>query len=507
MSYGFAIFGVTGPTLPFFRDDSLPRVPSETAVLEEKVRSYCVDVQSTVISYIVEKVLEIRDALAIPSSSMEKTLEQVKKIVTPFVVPIFAWVVGKGLQREPIPPFARRGLGMLLALDKFESKWLPELCQLELAPDIVLRQIDTLRSDCGSDQMLSRSRKISHYYKQLIKSSLHSHQKLACAIYSAMKFDPESKAGSDVIAKEKVGLPYSLHRDFANRAIYVITHTKKTSIKVVKQGLRLSYDPGGVVCHVAEARNKEDADVEEVRRELELQRSMYQINPIGICPIWSSAYSSETSISFIMPWGVTLDELITNQYQFPLNELVSIIRQLACAINTIHSAGYVHGDIKTTNIVCRMSGDVMSLAEFIDFGMCCKVESKEKFYTGFYGSMSCSPPEFVGQDQEVDLKAVEMFAFGFTLYVLLFRALPPWVHITHAYRDAYSEKPGRYLMGEGHLKIMQQNIQESIEVPRRALVEKQGRTHLDTLHLFVYDCMRLEPALRLTAQQAIEQFN
>ncbi|MBS0655846.1 MAG: protein kinase family protein, partial [Verrucomicrobia bacterium] len=102
--------------------------------------------------------------------------------------------------------------------------------------------------------------------------------------------------------------------------------------------------------------------------------------------------------------------------EFSLGSCITIADQLACGLRYMHLLGYLHGDIKPSNIVvsqCPITNE--KKAGFIDFGFCFKfLEGKSLPFPldeGFYGTIEPTAPELINNKQFTgDLFKVEVWA-------------------------------------------------------------------------------------------------
>jgi serine/threonine protein kinase len=110
--------------------------------------------------------------------------------------------------------------------------------------------------------------------------------------------------------------------------------------------------------------------------------------------------------------GVPIDQLNVRS----VDAMVDIFIQVAAALDSLHSHGYVHCDLKPNNILVDSKG----VAKVIDFGQACLVGTSKKRIQG--------TPDFIAPEQ-VKCEAVsirtDVFNFGATLYwALCGRSLP-----------------------------------------------------------------------------------
>ncbi|KAJ3231490.1 hypothetical protein HDU81_003716 [Chytriomyces hyalinus] len=127
----------------------------------------------------------------------------------------------------------------------------------------------------------------------------------------------------------------------------------------------------------------------------------------GSSDLWAWAYSHRAHV--MKTEGHSL---------LPLLPVKQIIKQLASALYTMHSAGFYHGDVKIENVLINSTptGPGVRLA---DFGHAKHASLGIKSY----GTIEVSAPEFLRDSPfvapELDGRAADVFALGMLLYTLL----------------------------------------------------------------------------------------
>lgn len=117
--------------------------------------------------------------------------------------------------------------------------------------------------------------------------------------------------------------------------------------------------------------------------------------------------------------GVTLKDVIKNSSEkLRWSALKNILLDVADAIITIHTEGFLHRDIKTQNVMVTPDGN----AVLLDFGLAQeKGVPKEKEYNSVAGTYGYMPPELLMSsvmDVELDERA-DVYSFGALMYYTL----------------------------------------------------------------------------------------
>lgn len=137
-------------------------------------------------------------------------------------------------------------------------------------------------------------------------------------------------------------------------------------------------------------RNAQPADIENFNKK-------HNFNSLGIPKFVASGLHEVQDVKhrFIVPrrYHLDLDQLfITRKCNIPLDTVYRLGWQIVNILEYIHRRGYVHGDIKASNIVL---GSKMDQVYLIDFGLACRyskdhlVPDPKKKNNGTIKYMSC----------------------------------------------------------------------------------------------------------------------
>ncbi len=110
--------------------------------------------------------------------------------------------------------------------------------------------------------------------------------------------------------------------------------------------------------------------------------------------------------------AVSLQQLITDRYHFSILELLSIAKQVALALEAAHEKGFIHRDVKPSNVLINRDGKRVKLT---DFGLVYSIEDERLSRTGQVSGtpLYMSPEQASGGT--VDHRS-DLFSLGTLLY-------------------------------------------------------------------------------------------
>jgi serine/threonine-protein kinase len=150
-------------------------------------------------------------------------------------------------------------------------------------------------------------------------------------------------------------------------------------------------------------------------REIQVSQELQHPNIVGVL----DSGNVMGRLFYTMPFveGASLRERLQRERQLPIGEAVSIIRQVAEALDFAHSKGVIHRDIKPENIL--LSGDRALVA---DFGIARAVSvagGEQLTRTGIaVGTPAYMSPEQALQSKDVT-PASDVYSLGCVMYELL----------------------------------------------------------------------------------------
>lgn len=167
--------------------------------------------------------------------------------------------------------------------------------------------------------------------------------------------------------------------------------------------------------------------------------------------------------------GITLAD---KEFRRSLDETLAIFEQVAEGLHAMHLAGYVHADLKPTNIMVTVDGAV----KLIDLGQSAKIhEAKAKIQ----GTIDYMAPEQVNRtklDQRTDV-----FGLGATLHKVL---------------------TGRAIATDMNQTV---NLQSNTPLVRRADEGKPAVEYPACITRMINDCCQYDPAARIPDMIALRE--
>jgi formylglycine-generating enzyme required for sulfatase activity/serine/threonine protein kinase len=158
--------------------------------------------------------------------------------------------------------------------------------------------------------------------------------------------------------------------------------------------------------------------IQRFRREAQVAGA---IDHPHICPIYDVG-EDHGSPFLVMPYieGTPLANRIDPERPWPVPQAVSLVRQMALAIEVMHQKGIIHRDLKPANVMIRTSGEPV----LMDFGLA-RASSQRLTHTGqAMGTPAYMSPEQVLGDPAGMGPATDVYSLGVILYQLLTGVLP-----------------------------------------------------------------------------------
>lgn len=160
---------------------------------------------------------------------------------------------------------------------------------------------------------------------------------------------------------------------------------------------------------------------------------------------------------FVMPRlkGATARQVLDSRETFTVPKAIWVIRQVAEGLQSLHRAGWIHGDIKPGNIMLGFNGH----ATLFDFGFARSIgsaspaTSKQPDRDPFCGTLRYTAPELLTSTRRLS-PASDVYALGVTVYEML-TGEPPFT----------CSRAGS--LAESHLRVPAPSIRTTLpNVPR-----------------------------------------
>jgi serine/threonine protein kinase len=176
--------------------------------------------------------------------------------------------------------------------------------------------------------------------------------------------------------------------------------------------------------HLVEARPREEF-LARFRREADAIAALDHIN---IMPIYE--YGEQGDAAFlVMPYvmGGTLRERLEVQPILPIQDIVSIIEQVAAGLDCAHALGIIHRDLKPGNILFHADGRVL----ITDFGLAKMLKDVTERDSGARALTSAGSivgtPEYLSPEQSTGSPTdyhTDVYSLGVVLYQMLAGRVP-----------------------------------------------------------------------------------
>ncbi len=159
--------------------------------------------------------------------------------------------------------------------------------------------------------------------------------------------------------------------------------------------------------------NDDDAAIEVMRREAIVGR---RVSHPHLVPILS-AHVGAAPYFLAMPWleGATLSKTVAGGRRLSVPAALWVVRQVAEALGGLHLAGWMHADVKPSNIIVSSAGH----ATLIDLGFARQPADQTSLVDRCVaGTMHYVAPEMITSALRPDIRS-DIYSLGATLYELL----------------------------------------------------------------------------------------
>ena len=144
-------------------------------------------------------------------------------------------------------------------------------------------------------------------------------------------------------------------------------------------------------------------------------RTLAQLRHPGI--LRASDAGEANGIMFIameLIQGETLEEFLQRANALGEIAAIDIARQVAEALDYLHSQGYVHRDVKSSNILLGQGGR----AVLFDFGTVYNIHNPTNNAQGIYGTPAFLAPEQIRAEEAPDGRS-DLYSLGIVLYLMV----------------------------------------------------------------------------------------
>jgi serine/threonine protein kinase len=119
---------------------------------------------------------------------------------------------------------------------------------------------------------------------------------------------------------------------------------------------------------------KTDLNDMEVKHLFDEKQALQSLDHPNIIKLISTL-KDDQNLYFLLELarGAPLSYLIKQQRKFPVENVQSIVYQLAETLGYIHSQGFIYRDLKLSNVLLDTNGKIT----LVDLGLCTKIDDKK----------------------------------------------------------------------------------------------------------------------------------
>jgi serine/threonine protein kinase len=156
--------------------------------------------------------------------------------------------------------------------------------------------------------------------------------------------------------------------------------------------------------------------VERFRREA---RAMRAVRHPGVIPIWESGDVPQPYIAMPFLAGRTLRSALGENGHLDLDEATAVFAPLSEALDYVHECGFLHRDVKPSNVFLTTKGQVV----LFDFGISRELDSASDLTAfGTLGTPAYNAPELY--EKSVTTAHSDQYSLAVLLYEMLTGHLP-----------------------------------------------------------------------------------
>jgi serine/threonine protein kinase len=160
----------------------------------------------------------------------------------------------------------------------------------------------------------------------------------------------------------------------------------------------------------------EDRDIARTLLRREARAGLTVRHPHLVPYLAASLDEPEPFLTMALLRGDSVRDRLRRDYRLEIADAIWIIRQTAQALEALHHAGYLHGDLKAENLCLTGDGSVVLL----DLGFAHAPGENDDYFAAGYllGTPNYLAPELCGPEPD-DTLAADLFALGVLLFELL----------------------------------------------------------------------------------------
>lgn len=144
-------------------------------------------------------------------------------------------------------------------------------------------------------------------------------------------------------------------------------------------------------------------------------RTMARLRHPGILRVHDSGEANgRLFIAMELIEGGTLEQFLQRANAIGEVAAIDIARQVAEALDYLHSTGHVHRDVKTSNVLLGPAGR----AVLFDFGTVYNIHEPADNAQGIYGTPAFLAPEQIEGEEPLDGRA-DLYSLGIVLYLMV----------------------------------------------------------------------------------------
>jgi serine/threonine protein kinase len=198
---------------------------------------------------------------------------------------------------------------------------------------------------------------------------------------------------------------------------------------------------------------------------------------------------------------------LLQQYHLSTLQKLHVVLDIAKGIHTVHSAGYIHGDIKEKNILINVAPSGTITAGIIDLGMAVSVSEACKTFpitNKKYGSLRYTSIELASCKKPFnkDPQKIELWALGCLFHLVLLNQDPPWIPLFIKEVTDVNDQLSPTSLKQFHKMVRQ------IEQQRTNMLETIKPKNLSSewlIYLLIYDLLRIRPQDRINSAQVVSR--